>query len=135
MLTQSFDFGLGVLTAVTAPTVFLAIRKARREIASWPNVKQSRHKLGGSQFNWRGEELGHIHSNGVADLRFNASEKTEAISNHLAEPHHVNPKSTWVSYFIVRGDQVGAVVALFRIPFQRLTTSRDFEPPSEEYAQ
>jgi hypothetical protein len=38
MLTQAFDAGLGVLTVVTAPSVFLAIGKVKREIASWPGV-------------------------------------------------------------------------------------------------
>lgn len=136
-LTQGFDVGLGALTVLTAPGVFLSVAKIKREVGSWPDVKKMRHPLGGTQFNWRGIELGHIHSNGVADLRLSPSEQSDVLSKHLAQRHHTAPKSTWVSYFIERKDQDTAVISLFRIPFQRLTTPElgDSESPSEEYVQ
>ena len=135
-LTQAFDMGLNFLTMVTAPSVHHAIGKIRREIRSWPDVKHSSHKLGGHQFNWRGEELGHIHSNGVADLKLTFKEKDEVIRGYLAVPHHVVPTNSWVTFYIERGDQVQHVVDLFRIPYQRLTAAGgSSEKPSEEYVQ
>jgi hypothetical protein len=136
-LTQAFDTGLGLLTMVTAPSVHKAIGKIRREIGAWPEVTESAHKLGGHQFDWHAEELGHIHSNGVADVRLTPSEKDDVLSKGLAVPHHVAPKSSWVTFLIERGDQIDAVANLFRIPYQRLTVSSTgkVEAPSEEYAQ
>ena len=69
LLTQAFDSGLGVLTFVTAPRVAGSIRSIKRLLRTWMGVSMSRHPLAGSQFNCNGTELGHIHSNGVADLR------------------------------------------------------------------
>ena len=69
LLTQAFDSGLGVLTFVTAPRVAGSIRSIKRLLRTWMGVSMSRHPLGGSQFYCNGTELGHIHSNGVADLR------------------------------------------------------------------
>jgi hypothetical protein len=86
-LTQAFDVGLAGLTLVTAPSVYSAIGDIRPEIRTWPDVTESAHKLGGHQFNWRGNELGHIHSNGVAGVRLNAPEKAVVLSKHLAQPH------------------------------------------------
>lgn len=136
-LTQAFDAGLGLLTVLTAHSVHKAINQARREMKSWPDVTESAHKLGGHQLNWREEELGHIHSNGVADVRLTPSEKDFVLSRYLAVPHHVAPKSSWVSYFIERANQVDRVVALFRIPYQRFTVpaTGTVEAPSEEYVQ
>lgn len=136
-LTQAFDAGLGALTIVTAPSVFRCVSNIKRAVGSWPEVKTGRHPLGGTQFNWRGIELGHVHSNGVADVRLTATEQAEVLSKGLAQRHHVAPKSTWVSFFIVRADQEAAVMSLFHIPYRRLTNpeAADSESPSEEYVQ
>lgn len=137
VLTQGFDVGLGALTVLTALGVFLSVAKIKREVSSWPNVKKARHPLGGTQFNWQHIELGHIHSNGVADQRFSPKEQAEVLRKGLAQRHHTAPKSTWVSFFIERSDQEQAVISLFRIPYCRLTASEtaDSESPSEEYVQ
>jgi Family of unknown function (DUF5519) len=136
-LTQAFDAGLGVLTILTAPSVYGAISKARNEIKSWPDITESAHKLGGHQFDWHGEELGHIHSNGIADVRLTPSEKDDVLSKDLAVPHHIAPKSSWVTYFMDRGDQIQHVVNLFGIPYQRFTNPGigKSEAPTEEYHQ
>jgi hypothetical protein len=44
-LTQGFDVGLGALTVLTAPGVFLSVAKIKREVGSWPDVKKMRHPL------------------------------------------------------------------------------------------
>jgi hypothetical protein len=100
-------------------------------------LTESAHKLGGHQFNRRGEELGQIHSNGVAYIRLTFPEKDDVIRKNLAVPHHVDPTNSWATFYIERGDQVQQVVDLFRIPYLRLTTpaTGSGEAPSEEYVQ
>jgi hypothetical protein len=41
--------------------------------------------------------LGHIHSNGVVDVRLSPTEQADILSKHLAQRHHVAPNSTSVS--------------------------------------
>jgi hypothetical protein len=137
ILTQAFDLGLGLLTLVTSPSVFFAIVKTRKQIAGWPGIRTARHRLGGTQFNLDGTELGHIHSNGVADIALTSTEQANVLHKQRAQRHHTAPKSTWVSYFIERKDQEEGVISLFRIPFERLSTSVQAEKefPSEEYVQ
>lgn len=137
ILTQAFDLGLGLLTLVSSPSVFAAVIDIRKQIAAWPGVKTARHKLGGMQFNLNGTELGHIHSNGVGDIALTSTEQANVLQQQRAQRHHTAPKSTWVSYFIERKDQEEAVMSLFRIPFERLSTSVQAEKefPSEEYVQ
>jgi hypothetical protein len=137
ILTQAFDLGLGVLTLVSAPSVFVAIARVRKQIVAWRGIKTARHRLGGIQFNLNGTELGHIHSNGVADIALTSTEQADVLHEQRAQRHHTAPKSTWVSYFIEHKDQEGAVISLFRIPFVRLSTPEqaEKESPSEEYVQ
>ena len=137
ILTQAFDLGLGLLTLASAPSVFASIASVRKQIAAWPGIRTARHRLGGIQFNLNGIELGHIHSNGVADVALTASEKRDVLSEQRAQTHHTAPKSTRVSYFIERENQQEAVISLFRIPFVRLNTPEqaDKESPSEEYVR
>jgi Family of unknown function (DUF5519) len=135
ILTQAFDFGLGLLTFFTAPGVTRGIRSLARSLRKWPDVKRSRHPLGGRQFNCRGTELGHVHSNGIVDLRLTASEQADVLARGLAHRHHIAPTSTWVTFVIEKGDDASAALSLFAIPFKRVTTPgrTPSELPSEEY--
>ena len=128
-LTKLFDAGLGLLTVVTAPRVTAGITAITDGVTQWPNVTRSPHRLGGRQFNRNGAELGHIHSNGVADVRLTRREHDDVVSRRLAELHHVAPQSTWVTAYIEGPQDIERVVALFRIPFERLTHAA--EHPSE----
>jgi len=135
LVTQAFDFGLGVLTVVTAPRVAGAIQSIKKSLRAWTGVSMSRHPLGGSQFNCNETELGHIHSNGVADLRLTATEQSEVLAAGLAQRHHTAPKSTWVTFYIEQENQIEALISLFQIPFARVSNLQrvSTESPSEEY--
>jgi hypothetical protein len=131
-----FDAFLAALTIVTAPRVTSAIARVTSELLGWPGVARSRHRLGGRQFNCRGVELGHIHSNGVVDLRLTRREHDEVLGQKRAEPHHVVPEGTWVTYYLGRdADEIRQVSELFRIPFERIlgsNTEASDEMPSGE---
>jgi hypothetical protein len=134
LLTQVFDAALAALTVVTAPNVTAAIRETTKDVLRWPEVTRSRHRLGGRQFNYRGIEMGHIHSNGVADIRLNAREHDDVLARGLAQPHHVAPQSTWVTYYIDARSDAQNVDGLFEIPFRRLNgaAGNPAELPSDE---
>ena len=136
LLTQAFDSGLFLLTLLTAPSVTRALGSLSNTLLSWPNVSMSRHRLGGRQFDCRGIELGHVHSNGIVDLRLTASEQGEVLANGLAQRHHIAPSSTWVTFLIEKRYHAQTAASLFAIPFNRVTTQQrtSSESPSEEYA-
>jgi Luciferase len=133
-LTHSFDFMLAILTAMTAPGVTTCIAKVSDRVLQWPAVTRSSHRLGGRQFDFDGVELGHIHSNGVADIRLTRHEHDHVIAHHLAQLHHVAPQSTWVTFYINSLDDLERVTALFRIPFERLSQGGQLasDLPSDE---
>jgi Family of unknown function (DUF5519) len=135
VFTQAFDFFLGLLTVFTAPGVTVAINSLTRSLRQWPDVTISRHPLGGRQFNCQSTELGHVHSNGVVDIRLTASEQADVLARGLAKRHHIAPKSTWVTFLIEKHEDVSEAMVLFAIPFDRVTAQprRPSEVPSEEY--
>jgi len=131
-LVHTFDLFLRGLTAVTAPTVLNEIRTLTGEVASWPSVTLSRHRFGGREFDYQVTELGHVHSNGVVDVRLTKSEHDDVLARGLAKPHHVAPASSWVTFVIEHSGDARAASALLAIPFQRLEQGGASEEPTEE---
>lgn len=94
-----------------------------REVASWPGVTTGRHRFGGTEFRYGRRELGHVHGSRLADLPFPLLVRNELVAAGRAEPHHVFPESGWVSYAIRGEKDVAAVVALFRLNYERPWTN------------
>jgi len=90
-----------------------------REVSSWPGVTLGPHRFGGLEFRLGRRELGHLHGNQLADLPFPVHVRQELVAAGKADPHHVLPQSGWVSYYIRGADDVGPVVALFRLNYDR----------------
>jgi Luciferase len=91
----------------------------RREVASWLGVATAPHRFGGVEFRRGRKELGHLHGDHLADLPFPRRVRDELVAAGRAEPHHVLPASGWVSRRIAGPEDVDAVVALFRMLYER----------------
>src|SRR5204863_7885916 len=90
-----------------------------RAVAAWEGVTVNLHRFGGIEFKVGRRELGHLHGSRLADLPFPVSVRQQLVDAGRAEPHHVLPDSGWITYHI-RGEQdVAAVIALFRLNYQR----------------
>ncbi len=90
------------------------------ELLSWPGVTAEPHRFGGVEFRVHHREIGHLHGNRLADLPFPGRIRNELVSTGRASPHHVLPDSGWVSYFIRDPKDIPAVIALFRLNYERL---------------
>src|SRR6476659_11387070 len=90
-----------------------------REVSSWAGVTTGRHRFGGTEFRIGRRELGHLHGNRLADLPFPLLIRDELVAAGRAEPHHIYPESGWISYYIRDQGDVAAVIALFRLNYER----------------
>jgi len=90
-----------------------------REVSAWPGVTTGRHRFGGTEFRLGRRELGHLHGSRLADLPFPLLVRNDLVAAGRAEPHHIHPESGWVSYFIRDATDIAAVVALFRLNYER----------------
>src|SRR5256885_13559123 len=89
------------------------------EVSSWTGVTVHPHRFGGVELRVGRRELGHLHGDRLADLPFPIRVKEELVAAGRAEPHHIHPESGWVSYYIRGPADVAAVVALFRLNYER----------------
>jgi hypothetical protein len=96
-----------------------AAARIEREVASWPGVSVEPHRFGGKEFRVGRRELGHLHGSRLADLPFPVRVREELVRAGKAQPHHILPGSGWVSRSIVGDADVAAVVALFRLNYER----------------
>jgi hypothetical protein len=90
-----------------------------REVASWPGVTVEPHRFGGVEFRVGHRELGHLHGSRLADLPFPVKVREQLVASGKAQPHHIMPTSGWVSVPIRSAQDVDAVVALFRMNYER----------------
>ena len=90
-----------------------------REVSAWPGVTSGPHRFGGTELRLGRRELGHVHGNRLSDLPFPLLVREQLVTEGRAEPHHVYPESGWVSYFIRDERDIPAVVALFRLNYDR----------------
>src|SRR5439155_17688231 len=90
-----------------------------REVASWDGIIVQPHRFGGIEFRVGRREIGHLHGDRLADLPFPVRVREQLVAAGRAEPHHIHPESGWVSYYIRDVSDVAAVVALFRLNYER----------------
>ncbi len=93
-------------------------------VQSWPGVTGHPHRFGGIEFQLNGHELGHLHGSRQADLPFPVRVRQELVASGKAQPHHILPETGWVTCYIHGAEDVPAVIALFRLNYERLSGSR-----------
>lgn len=89
------------------------------EVTSWDGVVASPHRFGGLEFRVGRRELGHLHGSRLADLPFPPRIRNELLATGRAERHHVLPHSGWVSVRIRDASDIGSVIELFRLNYER----------------
>lgn len=92
----------------------------RQVVASWPGVTVEPHRFGGIEFRLGRRELGHLHGDRWADLPFPRRIRDQLVASGQAEPHHFLPESGWVTCRLHGPDHAAAVVALFRLNYDRI---------------
>jgi hypothetical protein len=98
--------------------------RVKRELISWPGVTSQRHRFGGMEFRVNDREMGHMHGGRFADFPFPMSTRNELVSAGRALPHHVLPNSGWVTFLINEEADLSALLDLFRMQYERLTSNK-----------
>jgi hypothetical protein len=93
--------------------------RIEREVGSWEGVSTRPHRFGGLEFRLGRRELGHLHGERWADLRFHRGIRDMLVETGRAQPHHVLPETGWVSKQIRTDEDVDEVIELFRLSYER----------------
>ena len=113
LLAWLFDTMWVIWNLVFNRSLARSIEELEAMVTSWDGVWVSLHKYGGRQFNYCDKEIGHVHSNGILDIRLSRSLKASLMESRLAKEHHLFKNSGWISFYIrSEGDVVKAVKLL-----------------------
>lgn len=124
LFPQIFDTML-----LTATALFnwraLALRESlEREACCLLGVELGVHRFGGVAFRSGRHELAHLHGNGLFDAFVGINARDSAVRSGMASPHHVFPRSGWVSFWIKTEADLPNALELMRIA-QRYRTSAE----------
>jgi len=97
--------------------------KIKQELLSWKGVTLHEHNFVTIFFYVEGAEMGHLHGDSIADLKFPAKVSKKLVKEGYVSPHHVISKSAWVSHEIRDNKDVEKILELFRLQYDRLTKS------------
>ena len=101
------------------------------EVTRWEEVENAPHRFGGTEYRLGYREVGHVHGDSLVDIPFPLSVRNELVESGMAEPHHVLPKSGWVSIFLRNPADVERAVQLLRRSYEIACAS---QPRSKQLA-
>ena len=96
--------------------------KIKKELLSWKGVTIHEHNFVTMMFYVDGIEMGHLHGDSIADLKFPAKVSKKLVKEGYVSPHHIIPKSGWVSHEIQDNKDIEKVIELFRLQYDHLTS-------------
>jgi hypothetical protein len=108
-------------TGLFHPARLRAISEIEAQVSEWPGMRSGVHRLGGTGFLSHGKESSHIHGNGLLDCFVGRATRNELVNDARALPHHIFPRSGWISFWIKGDEDVRPALKLIRIASERHT--------------
>ncbi len=112
------DFGTAkVVRSSAGTTVGTISREIAENVSSWADVSVHPHRFGGIEFRLGKREIGHLHGDSLLDIPFPMKTRDALIAGGRVEPHHVLPKSGWISYRLHSPADTDEAVRLLRLAY------------------
>lgn len=89
-----------------------------KEVSSWEGVVTGHHQFGGTEFRIGRRQLGHIHGDSFADIAFPMAIRNQLVAEGRAEPHHILPKSGWITFRFASEEDIERAIQLFRLSYE-----------------
>ena len=94
-----------------------AEEKIVAEVSKWDGVVAAPHSFGGTEFRLGRRELGHVHADSWADIAFSMEVRNQLVEEKRAQPHHMLPKSGWITFRFREDRDVERAIELFRLSY------------------
>jgi len=114
-----FDSLMRFWMLVTKPELLDWIDELEEDVTRMPETTIGIHKYGGTQFNYKGREFAHVHSNGLLDILLNKELKQSLMLEGKIKDHHVYKNSGWVSFHLHNKQDVSYACYLLNIAYDR----------------
>jgi hypothetical protein len=112
---QVFDAMLLAATGVFHPTRLRVISQIESTVRQWPEMRVGVHRLGGIGFFFGDKESSHIHGNGLLDCFVGRANRDSLVESGRALPHHIFPRSGWISFWVRDEEDIQPALELIRI--------------------
>jgi Luciferase len=76
------------------------------------------HRFGGTEYRLGRREIGHVHGDQLVDIPFPKEVRDALVAAGRAEPHHILPRSGWVSVFLRQPTDVDRAIELLKYSFE-----------------
>jgi luciferase-like monooxygenase len=103
-------------------------KRLETEVSAWPSVSVHPHRFGGTEFQFREAEVGHVHTNGTVDIPFPRSVRDALLARGLAEEHRWVPNSGWITFRMRREEDLSHALWLMRLSYLRYALKRCPDP-------
>lgn len=100
-----------------------AQQKIHEVVLSWPGVTTGPSRFGGTEYRLGKREIGHIHGDSLVDIRFPREIRDDIVAAGCARPHHILPKSGWISFYINEAEDIDKAIDLLRESFELVEDS------------
>ncbi len=100
LLPQFVDEQLKIGTLLFRPKVYEKMMQLIQQLKQWPQITTQYHKYGGLEFRIQGNEIAHLHGNGLLDIIFPLKFRKALVMLDGIEPHHVLETSGWISVYL-----------------------------------
>jgi len=107
-----------------------AAKRIYDAVTSWEEIAHAPHRFGGTEFRVCRREVGHVHGDSLVDIPFPMHVRDELIASGAAEPHHILPKSGWVSVFLRNPADVDRAIQLLRKSYEIALASQTHPTPT-----
>jgi hypothetical protein len=101
----------------------------QHEVSSWPDVRVDVYGGGMIFFHVGRREIGHLHGDRLADLPVPVRIREQLVASGKASVHYLHPTTGWISYYIKGEQDIGPVVELFRLNYERPWLEKDQQSP------
>ena len=89
-----------------------------KAVTSWAGVTVQPHRFSGVEYVIGKREIGHIHSDHLVDIPFPKKIRDEIVAAGRAQPHHILPKTGWVSFYLREQDDIDKAIALLHESYE-----------------
>jgi luciferase-like monooxygenase len=97
----------------------ISLASIRDKILAWPGVTTHPHDFGGTEFRYRGAQIGHIHDGGAVHIPFTRLMHDELLAQGLASEHRWSPNSGWTSFQVDSDEDAKHALWLLRLSYLR----------------
>ena len=89
-----------------------------REVANWQDITHQPHHFGGTEYDYKGKEIGHIHGDAIVDIPFSVAIRKKLVEKGKALAHHILPDTGWVTIYLKSETEVLHAIELLRYSYE-----------------